>query len=362
MLGNAPMKGVWSSNDALGNGARREGTLNARARNGAWRAGDAPLTSRLVPKLGRGLAAACVLLGVARSAPAQPGPTQPGPTQPGPTPPEADATTATAEQAREQAAASASPDLDERAQRHWGSGMAYLDEDEYSKALEAFQKAYELSGRPRILLAIAVTHERRGDLPAAVAVLDEYLRLSPGADNVASIAAHRDELQQQHDEQLLRMREAQAKEAREQPLTKRADGQSPASTDDPTRPATPPASRSSMLQWTALGVGVASGVAATVSGLLARQEYAELERGECGTRRACSRQDTQPGRTMAWVSTALSGVAVVGLGVGLWLVWDEDEDSPRDRGTKTPPGRAHAMKVNVACEPSGLSSTVTWSF
>src|SRR5690606_12982059 len=85
--------------------------------------------------------------------------------------------------------------LDERAQRHWGSGMAYLDEDDYPKALEAFEKAFELTGRPRILLAIAVTHERRGDLGQAIATLDEYLRLAPTADNAASIRAHRDELQ-----------------------------------------------------------------------------------------------------------------------------------------------------------------------
>lgn len=246
-------------------------------------------------------------------------------------------------------------DLDERAQRHWGSGMAYLEEGDYAKALEAFDKAFQLSGRARILLAIAVTHERRGDLGQAMATLDEYLRLAPDADNAEAIRAHRDELQAQHDEQVQRMNEAKREETT-------VVGTVDTDTASNTRPDpsvgrdSPPkdASNSDALRWTAFGVGVASGVAATVSGVLAWKKYDELE-GSCGATGFCSERQTQPGRTMAWVSTVLTGVAVAGLGVGLWLTLDRPE-------TDTEPHAAQRIYVGLGCRPSGLTSEVSWSF
>jgi tetratricopeptide (TPR) repeat protein len=248
--------------------------------------------------------------------------------------------------------------LDERAQRHWGSGMAYLDEGDYAKALEAFDKAFALSGRPRILLAIAVTHERRGDLGHAIASLDEYLRLAPNANNAASIRTHRDELQAQHDEQLQHMSDAKHDEGKTAGTTKPAlvpstserSGASLDATQDPRSSQT-----SSTLRWTAFGVGIASGVAATVSGALAWKKYGELEDG-CGASGFCSEQEMQTGRTMAWVSTVLSGVAVVGLGVGVWLSLDEPP-SPKAKSAAT-----QQVHVGLAYRPSGLTSQVSWSF
>lgn len=245
--------------------------------------------------------------------------------------------------------------LDERAQRHWGSGMAYLDEDDYTKALEAFEKAYELSGRPRILLAIAVTHERRGDLGQAIVTLDEYLRLAPTADNAESIRAHRDELQAKHDQQLQEMSEAKKDERviAGPVIPDGEDGDFQASGAQAVPTSDAQERRRSTLRWTAFGVGVASGVAATVSGLLTMKKYDELqERCDVGL---CSRQDTRTGRTMAWVSTALTGVAVVGLGVGLWLTFDDPADTPNAES-------ARQLRVGLAYRPSGLTSEVSWSF
>lgn len=251
----------------------------------------------------------------------------------------------------------AETDLDERAQRHWGSGMAYLDEGDYAKALEAFDKAYELSGRPRILLAIAVTHERRGDLQQAVATLDQYLRLAPTAANAGTITAHRDELQTQYNEQLRHMHDAKHDESKRPPVSPDAPTLVvPA--DEPKTPvedARVHKQRSSVVKWSALGVGVASGVAATVSGVLAWQKAEDLERG-CGASRSCTHQETEPGRTMAWVSTVLTGVAVVGLGAGIWLSLDDDER------TNTARDRAGNMHVGLAYRASGLTSEVSWSF
>jgi Tetratricopeptide repeat len=242
--------------------------------------------------------------------------------------------------------------LDERAQRHWGSGMAYLDEGEFDKALEAFQKAYELSGRPRILLGIAVTHEQRGDLQQAVKTLDQYLRLAPTAKNAAAITTHRDELLARYQEQLRLMHEAKRDESKPaptgsaDPVVTHTEG-----TRSPPAPHPTPTERSPVLKWSALGVGVASGVAATVSGVLAWQTSKDLEE-TCGSTRSCSQKETEPGRTMALVSTVLTGVAVLGLGVGVWLsLGDEDHPSTDDQ-----------LKVGLHYRPSGLTSEVSWRF
>src|SRR5690242_2248315 len=54
---------------------------------------------------------------------------------------------------------------DDLAKSHFQSGAAYFEEGDYDNALKAFQKAYELSKRPEILLNIASVRERQSDLP-----------------------------------------------------------------------------------------------------------------------------------------------------------------------------------------------------
>lgn len=244
---------------------------------------------------------------------------------------------------------SVAADVDARAQRHWGSGMAYLDEGDYTRALEAFSKAYELSGRPRILLAIAVTHERRGDLLAAIAALDEYLQLSPDADNVEEITKLRAEHRSKYDEQVRRMQQAKENEEADGSRTVRPSSNSNELTAAPS----PPPSKQSQWKWTALGVGVSAGVGAAVSGLMAQHKYDQLEDG-CGASSSCTSEETRSGRTMMWVSTALAGVAVVGLGAGVWLF--VDEATPSD--SHTPRG----LHLGVNYRAAGLTSDVTWSF
>lgn len=242
-------------------------------------------------------------------------------------------------------------DVDARAQRHWGSGMAYLDEGDYARALEAFNKAYELSERPRILLAIAVTHERRGDLLAAIAALDEYLRLAPDAENVDEVTQLRSEHRAKYAEQVRRMQQAKEKEEEAQ-SSAAALSRSTSGPATPTPSPAPPPQRSQW-KWTALGVGVSAGVAAAVSGLMATHKDNQLERG-CGASRSCTAEETRSGRTMMWVSTALAGVAVVGLGAGIWLF--VDDTTPSD---SAPPRGLH---VGLNYRSAGLTSDLTWSF
>jgi hypothetical protein len=77
---------------------------------------------------------------------------------------------------------------DALARKHFESGVAYLEESDYPNAIKAFQKSFELSKRPEILLNIATAHERSGDLPSAVAALKRYLEIAPNGAHAESVA------------------------------------------------------------------------------------------------------------------------------------------------------------------------------
>jgi tetratricopeptide (TPR) repeat protein len=82
--------------------------------------------------------------------------------------------------------AAAQTPADELARKHFDAAVAYLEERDYDNALKAFEKSYELSKRPEILLNIATVHEKRGDLPAAVGALKRYLEIAPENAHTAS--------------------------------------------------------------------------------------------------------------------------------------------------------------------------------
>src|SRR5688572_26618057 len=73
-------------------------------------------------------------------------------------------------------------DSDELARKHFESGVAYLQESDYENALRAFEKSYELSKRPEILLNIATVNERRNDLKGAITALEKFLATAPESD------------------------------------------------------------------------------------------------------------------------------------------------------------------------------------
>ena len=85
------------------------------------------------------------------------------------------------------APASAQSSADDLARRHFESGVAYLEESDYENALRAFEKSYELSRRPEILLNIAVVHERLGTLSDAIAALRQYLAEAPEGEHVETV-------------------------------------------------------------------------------------------------------------------------------------------------------------------------------
>ena len=239
---------------------------------------------------------------------------------------------------------------DARAKRHWHSGMAYLEEGEPTSALAAFNKAYQLSGRPSILLAIAAAHEQRGDLARAIAALRRYLTHASDATKADKVRARIDALQKKYDAELAALRRARERDsglstnvqAVQTPKSPSPAGATEASTGT---------HDSSPLLWTSLAVGTAAAAGAVALGLAANHEYNALE-SECGGQ--CSAAATAHGRSLALTSTLLTGLAALGFGVGSWLALSEPERPP-EQVSWTP-------KVQVTASPWGGHSQVRWGF
>src|SRR5688572_6154877 len=71
--------------------------------------------------------------------------------------------------------ASAQQSQDERARFHFEVGRTYFDEGNYERAVEEWQRSYELSQRPELLLNIVTTLERLGRYGDAADGLERYL-------------------------------------------------------------------------------------------------------------------------------------------------------------------------------------------
>jgi len=202
---------------------------------------------------------------------------------------------------------------DELARRHFDSGTAYLEESDYDNALKAFQKAYDLSHRPEILLNIATVEERRGDLPAAIVALQAYLEAAPQSERAETTRLRIQNLQKRLDEA------PPPTTALLPPPPPPPSSATPPAPVPATAPPPPPPSTSNRTPaFIAFGVAGASVVTAVVTGVIANAEYQDAK-DTCSPN--CSDSRLSKGRTLALVSTIATGVAVVGAGVGvtLWL-------------------------------------------
>lgn len=233
---------------------------------------------------------------------------------------------------------------DELARRHFDSGAAYLEESDYDNALKAFEKAYELSKRPEILLNIATVLERKGDLRGAVSALERYLEAAPSGEHAETVKLRIQNLQKRIDEQA-------ASEPAPAPAPEPAPAQAPAPAPavapapSPSPPPAPEPRPNRLPAVIAFGIGGLAAGGAVVTGVLASSEYDDAEKS-CSPR--CSDAQVRDGKTLALTSTILTGVAAVGVGVGLtlWLTSSPSAESgagtPRLRVGMLPAGHAGA--------------------
>jgi len=232
---------------------------------------------------------------------------------------------------------------DDLARRHFDSGAAYLEESDYENSLKAFEKAYELSKRPAILLNIATVQERRGDLKAAIAALEGYLQAEPNGEHAETTRLRIQNLSK-------RIEAEAAPPAPAPPPPPPAQAAPPPPPPKAAPPPPPPASGSSKLPaFIAFGVGGAGAVTAVVTGILANSKYQDAK-DDCSPK--CSDEEVSSAKTLAWVSTIATGVAVVGAGVGVTLLLTSSGGG----------SAANAPTLHLAFGPSGPSAEARLRF
>jgi tetratricopeptide (TPR) repeat protein len=241
----------------------------------------------------------------------------------------------------------ASPD--DLARKHFESGVAYLQESDYPSALKAFEKSYELSKRAEILLNVATVHERSGDLRAAVGALERYLAASPQGAHVGTVKLRIANLEKRIAEG---GSDAGASETPEAPAivpTATATGTAPppALPPDQVEPEPP----NHLPIYIAFGVGGLAAAGALLTGVLAQSEYDEAEE-TCAPN--CSDDTVSSGKTLAVTSTILTGVAVVGVGVGAYLYFSGQ--------TSERTARARRWDVSVDVGATGAGANAFWRF
>ncbi|MCU0692275.1 MAG: tetratricopeptide repeat protein [Polyangiaceae bacterium] len=238
---------------------------------------------------------------------------------------------------------------DEDARRHFEAGVSYFNTSSYEGALREFQRAYQLSDaerRPAILRNIASVYERMGDPRKTVETLEQYLREVPDAADRATIELRMQNLRKRNDAQKNDEPDASAAVTL------------PGTTADPTTtavPPTPPQEPDYTPAYIGWGIGGVAAIGAVVTGLIAQSKYDDRNGGCAQTPTGCSDDEVAPVKTMAWISTALTGVAVVGAGAGTFLYL-----------TAEPPSREHASglmpRVGAGAGPKGGGVEATWRF
>ncbi len=238
-------------------------------------------------------------------------------------------------------------DADDLARRHFDSGAAYLEESDYDNALKAFQKAYDLSHRPEILLNIATVDERRGDLAAAISALQAYLDAVPTSDRAETTR--------------LRIQNLQKRLAETPPPTAAPPAAAPPppsapppapvtpAAAPPAPPPSPPPEPNHVPSFIAFGVGGAGLVTAVITGILANGDYQD-DKKKCAP--SCTDGQISSAKSLALVSDITTGVAIVGAAVGVTLWFTA---GPSQSGVAAP-------HVRVALGPGGPAATASFGF
>ncbi len=234
---------------------------------------------------------------------------------------------------------------DENARIHFESGAAYLKQSDNENALREFQAAYALSKRPALLLNIANVYERMGKPKEAVDALTKYLEEDPKTAERSTIESRIANLKK-------RAESATPAPATSASAAPAASAPVPAPTPPPAEAPPPPAGAPKRTPaYIVLGIGGAAAIGAVVTGIVAKSKFSDAEKN---CKPNCADSTVNPIKSMALVSDVLTGVAVVGVGVGAVLFFTakpstESAVSPRP-----------SLRAGVG--PGGGGVEATWRF
>jgi tetratricopeptide (TPR) repeat protein len=146
------------------------------------------------------------------------------------------------------------PDLrapEQEAKRAYQEGQTHYNLGEYSEAVTAFRRAYELSSAPALLFDIAQAYRLSGDCAKALEVYRHFVRLDPGSSRRADADSQSAALDRQCGSQS----RVPSVQIRPPDVAEPASTGSSASTQAKARPG-------ARLGWILLGAGVGVGLAA----------------------------------------------------------------------------------------------------
>lgn len=204
---------------------------------------------------------------------------------------------------------------DAAARSRFEAGFTFYEAGRFEEALPEFQAAWQLSQRPAMLINIANAAERSLQFSVAVDALRLYLERAPDSPD----------------------REATERRiARDESTVARAVAAAqPTPAPAPVvLPAPEPTDGAPVAAIVTLSAGGALAIGAVITGLLAHGTYGDLQtvcvEGACPPDRA---SDLSTGKTLALVSTILTGAAIVAGGVGLLMLFlsGSDDEAPETR-------------------------------
>lgn len=237
---------------------------------------------------------------------------------------------------------SAAQTSDEDARRHFEAGASYFETSEYENALREFERSYQLSDpskRAAILRNIAAVYERMSNLEKTVETLRRYLEEDPNTPDRTVV-----ELRIKNLEEMIANRPVESAPV--------GDVVEPA----PVRP--PKEEPDYTPAYVAWGVGGVATLGAVVTGVIAKKRYDDRKDGCGSTPLGCSDDEVSGVKSMAWVSTALTGAALVGAGVGTVLYFMAEPTS-REQAA---PATGWRPQVNAGVVPGRAGVEARWTF
>lgn len=256
---------------------------------------------------------------------------------------------------------------DEAVQTHARVGRAYYESGRFARAAEEFQQAYDKSQEPDYLYSLFLALRDAGRIDEAIDALEAYLRLVPEAPDQDRLRLRLSNMKRLEDQrrrgdepsgEVASQNGAEGSPADEEPEAADPEPTDPGEGDTPF--AEPKKSRKwSVLPWVVMGVGAGLLAGATATGVLALEQERSLE-DECDgdVCRPGLKSDIDRGRTLATTTDVLliSGLAVVGAGIALRLMLDEEMTE------RVPTEPQSPTRVSGGCGPRGCRGEVRVRF
>ncbi|MBX3251131.1 MAG: tetratricopeptide repeat protein [Myxococcales bacterium] len=219
-------------------------------------------------------------------------------------------------------AASAQDEDDQRARLHFEAGRSHFEDGAYDRAREEFARAFELSGRPGLLLNLATTHERLAMYDDAIENLRTFIERVPDDPQVPRLQRRIQNLERLRDERAAGSEPTEPTDLGEDDAPDDAPDGARAEPAPPSTPDRPPGSAGGGLRLggvIGLSVGALGLGATAIFGALALSEDAALRDG-CGANASCTADEVRRANDLARVADIGLIIGLVGIAVGTTLL------------------------------------------